>query len=221
MHVLGSTTPSYYLWFPPWGLRYNRLYADTTASFTLASRDQIKCSIRRIPIIVSATPNSNPVTKKSMASSMSVTVLDPNSWQMTGTAAWIWVANAQQSCHQRVLYVGIRHYTRPVEMCSQFSIFSFSNTKSFTVFPWNWQVLEPPIDLYKTSITFRYCTRTCCLETSLTIGSFSFSSSIPDAIARLCFLWPVQWNCSNYMVSAMYRLEHCNTNKCTCNIHSN
>lgn len=38
--------------------------------------------------------------------------------------------------------------------------------------------------------TLRYWTRTCCLVTSFTMGSFSFSSSMPEVITRLCFLWP-------------------------------
>ena len=75
----GVRTPLEHLALGASGSRYNPLYASTTASRTALSRDQIKTSIRRTPMMADRRPNSEATTKNSIDSFTSEMVLEPRS----------------------------------------------------------------------------------------------------------------------------------------------
>ena len=58
-------------------------------------------NILLIPIIIILSPNSNPVMKNSTASKTSVMDLEPRSWEIIGTAVWIWAAKINESYNRK------------------------------------------------------------------------------------------------------------------------
>jgi len=74
-----------------------RLYASTTAVFTVASFDLINDNMRRMPTKQLVTPASKPLTKKFMASWTSVSALEPSSWQTIGITSSTWLTNVNES----------------------------------------------------------------------------------------------------------------------------